>query len=647
MATDNKDFKVKNGLVVQGATATVDGEDVLTKSQANIDYLNSVVGEIYSYGENPPTNPNIGDRWVDSATGYEYTWLDDGTSTQWVETRGSGYVGPSNELTVGTVSTGAAGSNVSVDITGESPAQTINFTIPRGDKGDQGDQGIQGIQGEQGLQGIQGPAPWTLIGAYDNGADYGYGDAVTYAGGFYYRTGNPNNPGYPPTPGSINASWTPVADRGATGETGEGVPAGGAGGYVLAKASATDFDTHWVVAASGGGGSINTSDTAPTFPNDGDIWYDTTDGNSYVFVEDVDGGQWVGFSADPVGPAGIGIPPAGNASQILAKITNGDYATEWIDLPPSELALQTDVDLTTPVADGQVLAYNDTTSVWENKTLDISATEVSDTAPVGATEGDAWFDSSLGTLYIYTSGVWVEVKANSALDSTIPTRVDTVETNVTFLTTRVNSIEPTVATMITSKANVAGPNAYNGTQTFIPANSAATPVLVRAVNAQTADLMQWQDAAGSTIARIDFMGRQTLSNQPRFQAFGASGTSGTSGQDWIFPSTYVNVGSYYNTSNGRFTAPITGTYIFYWSNIGNNQNTVYRYFLRKNGSNFADTHLRLDSGTAAYKDNGDRKVMMNLASGDYINIYFMSDNGSSSYNVADSQYPWFGGYLLA
>ena len=46
-----------------------------------------------------------------------------------------GPVGPSNELTVGTVTTGAPGTSASVSITGESPEQTINFTIPRGDTG--------------------------------------------------------------------------------------------------------------------------------------------------------------------------------------------------------------------------------------------------------------------------------------------------------------------------------------------------------------------------------------------------------------------------------------------------------------------------------------------------------------------------------
>jgi hypothetical protein len=44
MATVNKNFKVKNGLVVDGATATVGGFDVLTKKQADQDYIVSLIG---------------------------------------------------------------------------------------------------------------------------------------------------------------------------------------------------------------------------------------------------------------------------------------------------------------------------------------------------------------------------------------------------------------------------------------------------------------------------------------------------------------------------------------------------------------------------------------------------------------------------
>lgn len=44
---------------------------------------------------------------------------------------------------------------------------------------------------------------------------------------------------------------------GGKGDNGEGVPVGGTTGQVLAKATATDYDTEWVDAASGGGGAVD------------------------------------------------------------------------------------------------------------------------------------------------------------------------------------------------------------------------------------------------------------------------------------------------------------------------------------------------------------------------------------------------------
>ena len=67
----------------------------------------------------------------------------------------------------------------------------------------------------KGQDGAPGATPFTLIGAYDNGAAYNLGIAVYYNGGTYVRTGNPLNPGYPPTLGAINESWTPIAEKGA------------------------------------------------------------------------------------------------------------------------------------------------------------------------------------------------------------------------------------------------------------------------------------------------------------------------------------------------------------------------------------------------------------------------------------------------
>lgn len=148
-----------------------------------------------------------------------------------------GPTGPANELTVGTVTTLAAGESVTVDITGTAPAQTINFAIPQGD---QGIQGIQGIQGEQGIQGIQGeigpigPTGATGItwqGEWSALTDYVNNDAVFYNGTSWFASGDPTV-GEEPT--ELATHWYPLALQGATGP--QGIAATIAVGTVLTGA---------------------------------------------------------------------------------------------------------------------------------------------------------------------------------------------------------------------------------------------------------------------------------------------------------------------------------------------------------------------------------------------------------------------------
>lgn len=61
-----------------------------------------------------------------------------------------------SRLTLGTVLTGNPGTPAVVTITGEAGAQTLSFTVPKGDQGIQGETGPQGIQGIQGIQGEAG-----------------------------------------------------------------------------------------------------------------------------------------------------------------------------------------------------------------------------------------------------------------------------------------------------------------------------------------------------------------------------------------------------------------------------------------------------------------------------------------------------------
>ena len=132
----------------------------------------------------------------------------------------TGATGPSGGPTGATGSTGPIGAGTT-GATGVAGNDGSTGATGAGLQGSTGSTGIAGNDGSTGATGIQGQTPWTLPATvYDNGFSYNLGAAVTYLGGYYYRTGNPLNPGYPPTPGSINASWTPVADGGATGPDG-------------------------------------------------------------------------------------------------------------------------------------------------------------------------------------------------------------------------------------------------------------------------------------------------------------------------------------------------------------------------------------------------------------------------------------------
>lgn len=163
-------------------------------------------------------------------------------------------------------------------------------------------------------------------------------------------------------------------------------------------------------------------------------------------------------------------------------------------------------------------------------------------------------------------------------------------------------------------------------------------------------------ASGTTYGITqDSSGRVRFPLNPLFLAYGVR--DGTFNHDslWRFATEHVDAASNYNPADGRFTAPIAGTYVFFWDNIGFTRNTVYRYYFYRNGSQLRDVHLRQDTadtgnGNAEYAHGGMRMFMINLSANDYVNIFFRSDDGGNSYpgsNSAADAYPTFMGYLLA
>ena len=103
------------------------------------------------------------------------------------------YSGPPNVLTIGTVTTGAPGSDAAADIGGVSPSQTLDLVIPRGDVGPKGDKGDTGDVGPKGDTGddstVPGPPNVLAVGTVTTGAA-GTSAAATITGASPVQTLN-------------------------------------------------------------------------------------------------------------------------------------------------------------------------------------------------------------------------------------------------------------------------------------------------------------------------------------------------------------------------------------------------------------------------------------------------------------------------
>jgi hypothetical protein len=161
----------------------------------------------------------------------------------------------------------------------------------------------------------------------------------------------------------------------------------------------------------------------------------------------------------------------------------------------------------------------------------------------------------------------------------------------------------------------------------------------------------WYGYNGTSITqfmKIDTAGRLNIPNQPCFYAYqGLAGTTTSTGT-LTFTSTRINVGSGYNTSNGRFTAPVSGNYMFTGhvlhrgnGTAGNLELTFY-----KNGSNINSRGMAY---SVASQTSGHIPVhttaLIPLAAGDYVQLGLYAVSSGSDGYLADNL-AHFSGYLI-
>ena len=143
---------------------------------------------------------------------------------------------------------------------------------------------------------------------------------------------------------------------------------------------------------------------------------------------------------------------------------------------------------------------------------------------------------------------------------------------------------------------------------------------------------------------IDSSGRVTTPSQPSFFVQKNNGNHTTNAYI-IYNNVVHNEGSHYSSSNGRFTAPVAGKYLFSATGIcgGQTSGTQGAGDLRitVNGSTYVRGHFNHDDGWESVTS----QAVISLNVNDYVNIYFESGTGSP-YMYGFGQYAVFSGHLL-
>ena len=140
----------------------------------------------------------------------------------------------------------------------------------------------------------------------------------------------------------------------------------------------------WTAQSGGGGGaSVSTSDTAPSSPSSGDLWFDTTELTPYIYYADGSSNQWIEFANPDVG---------GTAGLALNDIS--DVSTSG-------------------VSSGQVLKYNGSSWAPAADIAGASAGTTTATASGALANGDMIIVNSDGTV----SAVAGTTAVSSALGS--------------------------------------------------------------------------------------------------------------------------------------------------------------------------------------------------------------------------------------
>lgn len=160
----------------------------------------------------------------------------------------------------------------------------------------------------------------------------------------------------------------------------------------------------------------------------------------------------------------------------------------------------------------------------------------------------------------------------------------------------------------------------------------------------------YMETGGVERFRIDSSGRITIPYQPAFRAYLTTSQTYSAAGTVIFNSAAVNRGSIYNTSNGRFTAPVSGVYFishfitFQLNSAANQRGCDSALYLNGSFLDGAAARNGAYAFTSGYYAGTGNSIVVSLSAGDYLEVRGSVFDNSANYFFSDES--TFSGFLI-
>ena len=158
-------------------------------------------------------------------------------------------------------------------------------------------------------------------------------------------------------------------------------------------------------------------------------------------------------------------------------------------------------------------------------------------------------------------------------------------------------------------------------------------------------------ATGSTTdaLTVDSSGRMLTPNRPMFKVYRTSNTDFGSSQNntkmtgWDDDTSAgtVNVGGFWSTSNDRATAPVTGMYMFEikgYFNINTYGQIGIGMYVNGGSAKGADFRINREQNSHNGYDSVNFHAHLYLAASDYVEFYFIQQNGTAVFHTSSGNY---------